>query len=85
MPVYGAYLAAGIPAVDAFDGSAVLCAELPDAVDDARPVRVKQAFRHAGARQSLDVQGLQGDGLVLARHLGSQLERHVPALVFTLL
>lgn len=74
-------MAAGIPAVDAFDGSAVLDAQLLNAVDDSRPVRVQQAFRHAGARQSLDVQGFQGDGLVLARYLGCQLVRHVLALV----
>lgn len=74
-------MTAGIPAVYLDDGSSVLDTQLPYTVDDARPVRVQQAFRHAGARQSLDVQGLQGDGLVLARYLGCQLVRHVPALV----
>lgn len=74
-------MAAGIPAVYLDDGSAVLDTQLPYTVDDSRPIRVQQAFRHAGTRQSLDVQGLQGDGLVLVRHLGCQLVRHVPALV----
>lgn len=68
MSTCGADLAAGIPPVDAFDGSAVLDAQLLDAVDDTRPVRIQQALRHAGAGKSFDVEGFQGDGLVLARH-----------------
>lgn len=67
--------------VDAFDCPAVLDGELLDAVDDASPVRIQQAFRQTGTCKTLNVQCLQSDGLVLARHLGSQLERHVPALV----
>ena len=54
---------------------------LLDAVDDTRPVRIQQALRPAGAGKSFDVEGFQGDGLVLARHLGCQFVRHVLALV----
>lgn len=74
-------MTAGIPAVDTRDGSSVLDAQLLDSVEDSSPVRVQQAFRHAGACESFDVQGFQCDGLVLDRHFGRQLVRHILALV----